>query len=53
MEGNGVLDSREVSSISNHSKLCSGEVKGASQVQEDRRDSGGNEGDQEVSAGLP
>lgn len=60
VEGNGVLDLREVSSISNHSKLCSGEVKGASQVQEaerqweDRTEQWGkylreNEGGQEVS----
>lgn len=34
-----MLDSREVSSISNHSKLCSGEVKGASQVWEAERQS--------------
>lgn len=63
MEGNGVLDSREVSSVSNHSKLCSREVKASCQLQEakkeseNRADNGGNcirenEGGQEVSAEM-
>lgn len=63
IEGNGVLDSGEVSSVSNHSKLCSREAKAACRLQEakkeseNRADNGGNcigenEGGQEVSAEM-